>query len=258
MNTPSKKKLIEAAYERGEDLGLIVLCQDEAGPYQTKPYPGMSWQAHDRESRYPHEYIRDGVAKIMTLLRPKTGIVRVKGTTTTKNDVLHPWIKSEIEAILEVLAPLSKAQVKDLKRRVWKHFSEAFSSKESFDSLPTPRVLLIWDNLAGHKSYAMVRWLYERGVVPLYTPLAGSWLNMAESIQNILKARALNGTHPQSPQQIIDSYEATARGWNKAPTPFEWGGKRLRRRRKAWERAKLAASGGFIHREKGCQFWYPI
>jgi len=28
--------------------------------------------------------------------------------------------------------------------------------------------------------------LFEHGIMPLYTPLSGSWLNMTESIQRIL------------------------------------------------------------------------
>jgi len=36
-------------------------------------------------------------------------------------------------------------------------------------------------------------WLCEHGIMPLYTPLGGSWLNMSESIQRILKRRALDG-----------------------------------------------------------------
>ena len=35
-----------------------------------------------------------------------------------------------------------------------------------------------------------IEWLIQHGVMPLYTPLGGSWLNMAESIQRILKRRA--------------------------------------------------------------------
>jgi hypothetical protein len=34
------------------------------------------------------------------------------------------------------------------------------------------------DNLAGHKTTAFVQWLFQHGIVPLYTPLGGSWLNM--------------------------------------------------------------------------------
>ena len=51
-------------------------------------------------------------------------------------------------------------------------------------------------------------------------------MNMAESIQRILKRRALDGQHPQTSEEIIDWLEATADGWNREPTPFESGGKR--------------------------------
>jgi len=47
----------------------------------------------------------------------------------------------------------------------------------------------------------------------LYTPLGGSYLNMAESIQRILKRRALDGQHPKTPEEIIAWLEAAARGW---------------------------------------------
>ena len=68
--------------------------------------------------------------------------------------------------------------------------------------------------------------------MPLYTPLGGSWLNMAESIQRILKRRALSGQHPRSPVEIGTWFQQTARAWNRQPTPFLWNGKRRQRRRK--------------------------
>jgi hypothetical protein len=33
----------------------------------------------------------------------------------------------------------------------------------------------------------------------LYTPLGASWLNMTESMQRILKRRALEGHYPEKP-----------------------------------------------------------
>ena len=57
-------------------------------------------------------------------------------------------------------------------------------------------MLLVLDNLAGHKTPEFVCWLFAHGIMPLYTPVGGSWLNMAESIQRILKRRALDGQHP--------------------------------------------------------------
>jgi len=46
--------------------------------------------------------------------------------------------------------------------------------------LPSLRMLLVLDNLAGHKTPEFGLWLFAHGVMPLYTPLAGSWLNMCD------------------------------------------------------------------------------
>jgi hypothetical protein len=35
-------------------------------------------------------------------------------------------------------------------------------------------MLLIWDNLAGHRTSSLVDWLIQQGVMPLYTPLGSS------------------------------------------------------------------------------------
>lgn len=105
------------------------------------------------------------------------------------------------------------------------------------------------DNLAGHKTPEFVLWMFAQGIMPLYTPLSGSWLNMAESIQRILKRRALEGHHPESPEQIMDWFDSVTRGWNQNPTPFVWGGKRASRRARARARLhQLAGSGALSHR----------
>lgn len=234
-----------------------MLCQDEAGPYQTKPYPGGSWQESGRAQKYDHEYIRNGTAKVMTLLHPKSGRVWLTGTRSTANVILHPWLKDQIEEVVKSLPKLNRKAARDLKKKAWKHFAKAFWSRESFNKLPTPRIVLVWDNLTGHKSYELVKWLYEHGVIPLYTPLGSSWLNMAESIQSILKNRAIAGTHPQSPQEIINAFENAARGWNRNPTSFVWKGKRYQRRRRAWERHRVAASEAQALPYRGAPYWLP-
>lgn len=112
------------------------------------------------------------------------------------------------------------------------------------ERLPPLRVLLILDNLAGHKTPEFVCWLMDHGIMPLYTPLGGSWLNMAESAQRIIVSRALSGQHPSAPEQIMEWLEATARAWNREPTPFVWGGPRhLRRERARQRRHALGGSG---------------
>ena len=72
---------------------------------------------------------------------------------------------------------------------------------------------------------------------------------MTESVQGIIQGRALDGEHPTNPQQIINWLEAAARGWNKNPTPFVWGGKRAARRDRARKRRQaLSGSGACIRR----------
>lgn len=46
-------------------------------------------------------------------------------------------------------------------------------------------------------------WLFRHGVMSLSTPLSGSWLNLADSLQRIIVKRALAGEHPQTPDEII-------------------------------------------------------
>jgi hypothetical protein len=92
--------LIEKAYRLGEKLGLAVWTEDEAGPYQTLPYPGASWQPMGRPAHQPHEYIRNGTAKLLTLFHPASGQVRVKGVRSSANVVLHPWLKAELSVVL--------------------------------------------------------------------------------------------------------------------------------------------------------------
>lgn len=77
--------------------------------------------------------------------------------------------------------------------------------------------------------------------MPLYTPLSGSWLNLAEAGQRILVRRALAGHHPQPPDEIIRGLEDTVAAWNTAPTPCVWDGKRRERRQHARQRQRGGA-----------------
>lgn len=242
--------MLEDAYRLGEALGLAVWTQDEAGPFQTVPYPGGSWQPAGFPAHQPHEYVRDGTAKLLTLFPPASGRVRVTGVTSCTNAVLHPWLQAELAAILAALpapaAPLSRPE----HRAAWAAWQAGLGQPFTLPDDPPPlRVLLILDNLAGHRTPSLVLWLVAHGVMPRYTPLGGSWLNMAESSQRVLKRRALEGTHPATPADIISALEATARGWNRDPTPLVWGGKRAARRDRARQRRHaLGGSGAQTHR----------
>jgi hypothetical protein len=232
--------LIEAAYT--QDL-LPVWTEDEAGPYPTRPHPGHHWQPTGEPVRYPHEYVREGTAKKLTLFHPATGEVRVKGVRQGTNAVLHPWLQAELSAILATLPEPKAEGSPEERRRHWTRWQEGLTVRITLpQDLPPLRMLLILDNLTGHLTPSLVLWLFAHGIMPLYTPLGGSWLNMCESIQRILKRRALEGQYPQTPEEIITWVEAAARGWNREPTPFVWGGKRHARRERA--RARRHAVGG--------------
>jgi hypothetical protein len=237
------------AHQEGARLGLAVWNEDEAGPFQTMPQPGASWQEVAHPVRQSHEYERCGTAKMLTLLHPATGQVRVQGVISSANVVLHPWLQQELGAILQELPPVvvqpavgaqaepGTATAAAVNRAQWERWQAGLTARFTLPAeLPPLRMLLILDNLAGHKTPALVCWLMAQGIMPLYTPLGGSWLNMAESVQRILTRRALSGQHPQSSAEIIAWLESTARAWNRQPTPFVWGGKRQARRQRAYAR----------------------
>ena len=199
------------------------------------PQPGHGWWPKGQPATQPHEYIRGGTSKLLTLFHPATGRVRVRSTTRCTNPILHGWLREELAAILAASPPpaMKKKRSEKITRAAWQVWQKGLANIYTLpERLPPLRVLLVWDNLAGHKSAEMVIWLCEHGIMPLYTPLGGSWLNMAESIQRILKRRALEGQQPRTPAEIGAWFGQTARAWNRTPTPFVWNGKRRRRRRK--------------------------
>src|ERR671927_872733 len=239
-----EKKLIEQAYTLGAQLGLSVWCEDEAGPLQAVPHAGVSWQPRGRPATQPHEYVRGGTAKILTLFHPATGRVRLQPATHCTNAVLHPWLRERLSEILTEVPASAPARDPVVTRAAWTVWQAGLTVPFTLpDDLPPLRLLLVWDNLAGHKTPDLVLWLCAHGVMPLYTPVGGSWLNMAESMERVLKRRALDGQHPHSPEEIGTWFEQTARGWNEQPTPFVWNGKRRQRRQRSY--------GEPIHRLRG-------
>jgi hypothetical protein len=188
---------------------------------------------------------------MLTLFHPRSGEVRVKGVTNTRNETLHGWLQAELSAILATLPEPDGVTDPQTNRCLWESWREGLTVKATLCAdLPPLRMLLVMDNLVGHKNTDWLIWCFQHGILPLYTPLGGSWLNMAESIQRILKRRALDGFYPQTVQAIIDRLQAVARGWNAHPTPFIWNGKRQLRRQRARARRlhRLGASGATTSR----------
>ena len=214
------------------------------GRIQPSPSQGRPGIPQATPPPQPHAYVRGGTAQRLTLLRPATGEVRANGVLAAPTAVLHPWRKDQLSQVLAQLEahplpiriPLSEDH---LLVQTWQHGWWSYAR-------PTPapalRLLLVWDNLKGHLSYDLVRWLLQHGSLPRYTPRSGSWLTMAESPQRMLHRRALAGQQPQTAHHLSDWLEQTVVGWNQHPTPFVWDGPRRRRRERA--RVRRHALGG--------------
>ena len=127
--------------------------EDEAGPFQTIPYPGQQWCPAGHPARYPHEHVRNGTAKLLTLFHPASGAVRVKGVTSCHNAVLHGWLQTELTTILATL-PTPPVPVSAQENRAnWERWQEGLAERLTLRAeLPPLRMLLVLDNLAGHKT----------------------------------------------------------------------------------------------------------
>src|SRR5215212_3598989 len=165
-----KKGLIEQAYTLGAQLGLSVWCEDEAGPFQAVPHPGASWQPRGHPAKQPHEYIRGGTIKILTLFHPATGQVRLQSAARCTNAVLHPWLRERLSEILAALPPPGSSQDPAATQVAWAVWQAGLTRPFTLPhDLPPLRLLLVWDNLTGHKTPDLVLWLCAHGVMPLDT-----------------------------------------------------------------------------------------
>src|SRR5262249_3117948 len=141
-----EKTLIEDAYRPGEAMGLPVWCTDQAGPYQTIPHPGQSRRPEGLPARRPHEYLRAGTAKVLAVVRPAGGRVRLKGVTACPNAALPPWLKCELPAVLDELPGPHEATAPaaEVVRAAWERWQEGLTIKPTLLSdLPPLRLPLV-------------------------------------------------------------------------------------------------------------------
>ena len=110
--------------------------------------------------------------------------------TDSTNATLHRWLKAQLTEILgdvPLVFPTTAADIAT-NRLFWESWREGLSVNVTLrTALPRLR-LLIMDNLVGHKNSAWLGWYFSHGILPIYTPLAGSWLAMAESISALTQA----------------------------------------------------------------------
>jgi len=150
------------------------------------------------------------------LFHPADGALRPKGITSCTTAGLQGWLKQELSDILATRPKPVTAPTAEALTAVWTTWTTGLTNYPHLPAEPAEaRMLLSLDNLAGHLTPAVVRWLFDHGIIPLYTPLGGSWLYMAESIPRIIERRAREGQHPQRPAEII---VRTPAQWPRAST----------------------------------------
>ena len=113
--------------------------------------------------------MRQGTTKILTLFHPATGQVWVRPAGRGTNAVLHGWLKETLAAVVAALPAGAEATSDPAAVRAsWQAWQQGLAVPFALpEQLPPLRVLLVWDNLAGHKTPEMVLWLCRHGIMPV-------------------------------------------------------------------------------------------
>jgi hypothetical protein len=80
--------------------------------------------------------------------------------------VLHGWLKEALAAIITTLSA-RPAISRRANRKLWESWQEGLAVRITLpQELPPFRMLLVRDNLAGHKTPEMVLWMFSHGIMP--------------------------------------------------------------------------------------------
>jgi hypothetical protein len=86
---------------------------------------------------------------MLTLFHPASGQVRLEPVARSTNAIVHPWLKARLAEIVAALPAVAAPLDREQNRRVWQAgLTVRFTLP---DELPPLRLLLIWDNLTGHR-----------------------------------------------------------------------------------------------------------
>lgn len=152
-------------YAEAEDPRRPRVCLDEC-PYQLVGEVRQAMAAQPGQpARYDYEYTRQGTCNLFMLLRPHTGWRHVKVTAQRT--------KRDFAICLQELVDV--------------HFPEAECIRLVLDNLNTHSLATLYEVLPAAEARRIARKLELH-----YTPLHGSWLNMAEIELAILARQCLD------------------------------------------------------------------
>jgi hypothetical protein len=168
-----EKRLIKLVYEQAEAARIVQLNEDEAGPYQPIPQPGASWRPEGHPALHPHEYERGGTAKLLTLFAQPRSTCAPKASSRRPTPCCIPGSKNSSAKDSRNSRRSTREQSSLPKPSAPRVCWEMWLGHSPRNPEPPLRIVLVLDNLAGHLSYDMVRWLFDHGVMSLYTPIGG-------------------------------------------------------------------------------------
>jgi len=136
-----------------------VLCFDEFGPIEVKPYHGENWR--QRADRIPANYTRDkGVRNLLAVLDLKTN---------------------------KMYAHVRKRKTKTDVRTFLRYIRSLYPLNE--------RLYIVMDNLSTHNAQDQRLWYQQNNIVAVYTPTSASWLNRIECHFTALKKFSLRNSN---------------------------------------------------------------
>ncbi|MCM3274133.1 IS630 family transposase [Paenibacillus elgii] len=158
-----------------------MICVDEFGPLEVRPYPGKDWRKEKKPKRLPADYTR------------KHGVRHLFAAYDLKSDKLYGHNRRQ-KTSRDFLLFL---QV--LRRRY--HRSE--------------RLYIVLDNFSIHKTVKVREFAAENNMELVFTPTYSSWLNRIEFHFAPLRSFVLYGSNYRNHDELTDSIQKYLRWRNK-------------------------------------------
>lgn len=150
-----------------------VVCIDEFGPLECRPYHGKTWAARKKVPRLAATYHRtEGVRHMLAFYDVHADVL---GGSIYK--------RKRGEEFLQFLGDLRKLYPKQV------------------------RLYLVMDNFSPHKRKDVSKWASRHNAELVFTATNASWMNRIECHFGALRRFALEGTHPKNHEELIEQID---------------------------------------------------
>lgn len=168
----AKYARIRELYDRCPSRGAVI-CIDEFGPLECRPYHGKTWAERKKVPRLAATYHRtEGVRHLLAFYDVHADVL---GGSIYK--------RKRGDEFLEFLADVRSLYPRQVK------------------------LYIVLDNFSPHKRQDVLRWATKHNIEFAFTATNASWMNRIECEFGPLRKFALDGTHPQKHEEGIQQIE---------------------------------------------------